>query len=290
MSGKAIPLGLVIDFKREKETFGSMGVNYKVLGIMAYNTESKELENIVTKNLSRKCFSIVQGSFESYYIDECETITYTPTGTKLNFRGCPLFSTRGELITSGAKSSINRIDLGYAMSLYVDIENLSFNLGSKNVSAVSSLLMPNCHNQARNLILSLTDSEVQGVNIMGDTLVVTSEFKWESLVVPTGIKNIVFYYAKGNLKEVVFNKEFETIYVVGSSDYYRNIEKIFLSRDTTEEQLATIIYSFEYATDIDKLPSIAPPHFYRTNEYLQFARENSEFARAVIGSLSVCIY
>lgn len=25
MSGKAIPLGLVIDFKREKETFGSMG-------------------------------------------------------------------------------------------------------------------------------------------------------------------------------------------------------------------------------------------------------------------------
>lgn len=53
------------------------------------------------------------------------------------------------------------------MSLYVDIENLSFNLGSRNVSAVSSLLMPNCHNRARELILSLTDSEVQGVNIMG---------------------------------------------------------------------------------------------------------------------------
>ena len=121
-------------------------------------------------------------------------------------------------------------------------------------------------------------------------MVVTSEFKWESLVVPTGIKNIVFYYAKGNLKEVVFNKEFETIYVVGSSDYYRNIEKIFLSRDTTEEQLATIIYSFEYATDIDKMPSIVSPHFTNSSEYLQFVRENSEFAKEVIGSLSVCVY
>lgn len=34
MGGKAIPLGLVIDFKREKETFGSMGVNYKVLWLI----------------------------------------------------------------------------------------------------------------------------------------------------------------------------------------------------------------------------------------------------------------
>lgn len=56
MSGKAIPLGLVIDFKREKETFGSMGVNYKVLGIMAYNTESKELENIGTKTYLGSAF------------------------------------------------------------------------------------------------------------------------------------------------------------------------------------------------------------------------------------------
>ena len=291
MGGKAIPLGLVIDFKRKKETFGSMEVNYKVLGIMAYNTERKELENIGTENLYSKCLSIVQGSFKYYYIDECWSLTNTFTNFKFNFNNCPLFSTSGELITTGAKSSIFSFRLANSLNLYVDIESLDFSIGTGNQSAIPSPLFElHSFSVIKGIILGLTDSEVQGVYTMGDTLIIMSEFKHESLVVPAGIKNIVFFYVYGDLKEVVFNKEFEAIQTVSSSSFYRSVEKIYLSRDTTEEQLAIIIHSFECVTDIDKIPSIVSPHFTNSSEYLQFIRENSEFAKEVIGSLSVCVY